>query len=98
MKQVQKPKKPLIFYYLIAVVVLVLLNFLLVPKITGRNITEVDYGTFLNMLEEKKVSAVEVDGYSIYFTDKNEDPNYYETTTFDDQEPDVNSTGWRRSL
>src|SRR5699024_4951083 len=56
------------------------------PKITGRNITEVDYGTFLNMLEEKKVSAVEVDGDSIYFTDKNEDPNYYETTTFDDQE------------
>ena len=86
MKQVQKPKKPLIFYYLIAVVVLVLLNFLLVPKITGRNITEVDYGTFLNMLEEKKVSAVEVDGDSIYFTDKNEDPNYYETTTFDDQD------------
>ena len=86
MKQVQKPKKPLIFYYLIAVVVLVLLNFLLVPKITGRNITEVDYGTFLKMLEEKKVSAVEVDGDSIYFTDKNEDPNYYETTTFDDQD------------
>ncbi len=85
MKQVQKPKKPLIFYYLIAVVVLVLLNFLLVPKITGRNITEVDYGTFLNMLEEKQVSTVEVDGDSIYFADKNEDPNYYETTTFDDQ-------------
>lgn len=87
MKQVQKPKKPLIFYYLIAIVVLVLLNFLLVPNLTGRNIKEVDYGTFLNMVEEKKVATVELDGDSIYFTDKNTDPNYYETTTFDD--PDL---------
>lgn len=70
MKQVQKPKKPLIFYYMIAVVVLVLLNFLLVPNITGQNITKVDYGTFLNMVEEKKVATVELDGDSIYFTDK----------------------------
>ena len=87
MKQVQKPKKPLIFYYMIAVVVLVLLNFLLVPNITGQNITKVDYGTFLNMVEEKKVATVELDGDSIYFTDKNDDPNYYETTTFED--PDL---------
>ena len=87
MKQVQKPKKPLIFYYLIALAVLFLLNFLLVPMISGRNVKEVDYGTFLNMLEERKVSIVELDGDSIYFTDKEENPNYYETTTFDD--PDL---------
>ena len=51
MKQIQKPKKPLIFYYLIALAVLFLLNFLLVPTISGRNVKEVDYGTFLNMVE-----------------------------------------------
>ena len=87
MKQVQKPKKPLIFYYLIALAVLFLLNFLLVPTISGRNVKEVDYGTFLNMVEERKVSTVELNGDSIYFTDKEETPNDYETTTFDD--PDL---------
>lgn len=87
MKQVQKPKKPLIFYYLVAVVVIILLNFLLFPKIAGRNITEVDYSTFLQMVEQKQVSTVEVDGDSIYFTDKEEQVNFYETTTFDD--PDL---------
>lgn len=87
MKQVQKPKKPLIFYYLIALAVLFLLNFLLVPTISGRNVKEVDYGTFLNMVEERKVSTVELNGDSIYFTDKEENPNYYETTTFED--PDL---------
>ncbi len=87
MKQVQKPKKPLIFYYLIALAVLFLLNFLLVPMISGRNVKEVDYGTFLNMVEERKVSTVELDGDSIYFTDKEASPNYYETTTFED--PDL---------
>ena len=87
MKHVQKPKKPLIFYYLIALAVLFLLNFLLVPTISGRNVKEVDYGTFLNMVEERKVSTVELDGDSIYFTDKEASPNYYETTTFED--PDL---------
>ena len=87
MKQVQKPKKPLIFYYLIALAVLFLLNFLLVPTISGRNVKEVDYGTFLNMVEERKVSTVELDGDIIYFTDKEASPNYYETTTFED--PDL---------
>ncbi len=84
MKQVQKPKKPLIFYYLIAFIVLILLNFLLVPSLSNRNIHEVDYGTFLDMVEAKQVSTVELDGDTIYFTDKEEKPNYYETTTFDD--------------
>lgn len=87
MKQVQKPKKPLIFYYLIAVVVLILLNFLLVPRITGRNIEEVDYGTFLDMIEKKQIATVELNGDTIYFTDKSSEPKYYETTSFDD--PDL---------
>ena len=85
-KQVQRPKKPLIFYYLIAMAVIILLNFLLFPMIAGRNITEVDYSTFLRMVEKQQVATVEVDGDSIYFTDKEEQVNYYETTTFDDPE------------
>ncbi len=86
MKQVQKPKKPLIFYYLIVMVVILLLNFLLVPSLSSRNVEEVDYGTFLNMLEAKQVDTVELDGDSIYFTDKESTPNYYETTTFEDSD------------
>lgn len=89
MKKVERPKKPLLFYYLVAMVVLILLNTFLFPLLIGRNqITEVDYGTFLNMVENKEVSKVELNGDSIYFVDNNkEEPKYYETTTFDD--PDL---------
>ena len=88
MKKVEKPKKPLIFYYLIALIVLVLLNTFLFPNILGKNkVKEVDYGTFLTMVEGKDVSKVELNGDTIYFVDNNEEPNYYKTTTFDD--PDL---------
>lgn len=68
-------------------VVIILLNSLLFPKITERNIKEVDYGTFLEMIEQKQVATVELDGNTIYFTDKEAETNFYETTTFDD--PDL---------
>lgn len=85
MKKVEKPKKPLIFYYLIALIILVLLNTFLFPNILGKNkVKEVDYGTFLTMVEGKEVSKVELNGDTIYFTDNSEGPKYYETTTFDD--------------
>ena len=85
MKKVEKPKKPLIFYYLIALIILVLLNTFLFPYILGKNkVKEVDYGTFLTMVEGKEVSKVELNGDTIYFTDNSEEPKYYETTTFDD--------------
>ena len=85
MKKVEKPKKPLIFYYLIALIILVLLNTFLFPNILGKNkVKEVDYGTFLTMVEGKDVSKVELNGDTIYFVDNNEEPNYYRTTTFDD--------------
>ena len=85
MKKVEKPKKPLIFYYLIALIILVLLNTFLFPNIMGKNkVKEVDYGTFLTMVEKKEVSKVELNGDTIYFTDNSEEPKYYETTTFDD--------------
>ena len=85
MKKVEKPKKPLISYYLIALIILVLLNTFLFPNILGKNkVKEVDYGTFLTMVEGKEVSKVELNGDTIYFTDNSEEPKYYETTTFDD--------------
>ena len=85
MKKVEKTKKPLIFYYLIALIILVLLNTFLFPNILGKNkVKEVDYGTFLTMVEGKEVSKVELNGDTIYFTDNSEEPKYYETTTFDD--------------
>ena len=88
MKKVEKPKKPLIFYYLIALIVIVLLNTFLFPNLMGKNkVKEVDYGTFLTMVEQKEVSKVELNGDTIYFTDNSKEPKYYETTTFDD--PDL---------
>ena len=73
MKQVQKPRKPLIVYYLIAIAVLILFNSFVFPAIVGGNVEEVDYGTFLTMVENKEVSKVQLEGESIYFTDKSED-------------------------
>lgn len=87
MKQVQKPKKPLIVYYLIALAALILINWVIFPMMTQGNITEVDYGTFLTMVENKEVSKVQLEGETIYFTDKNENPQQYETTRFED--PDL---------
>lgn len=87
MKQVQKPKKPLIVYYLIALAALILINWVIFPMMTQGNITEVDYGTFLTMVENKEVSKVQLEGETIYFTDKSENPQQYETTRFED--PDL---------
>ncbi len=88
MKKVEKPKKPLIFYYLIALVILILLNTFLFPNLMNHHkVKDVDYGTFLTMVDKKDVSKVELNGDTIYFTDKSAEPNYYETTTFED--PDL---------
>ena len=88
MKKVENPKKPLIFYYLIALVILILLNTFLFPNLMNHHkVKDVDYGTFLTMVDKKEVSKVELNGDTIYFTDKAAEPNYYETTTFED--PDL---------
>ena len=86
MKEVKQPKKPLIFYYVIVLIVMLLLNVLLFPRILGTQVETVDYGTFLNMVEEKQVDKVQIEGDYIYFVDRAEKPTYYQTTTFDDPE------------
>ena len=53
MKQVQKPKKPLIIYYLIALLIIILLNAFVIPVFMGTSVKAVDYGTFLTMVENK---------------------------------------------
>lgn len=87
MKQVQKPRKPLIVYYLIVLAALIIFNFIVFPMMTGNRIEEVDYGTFLTMVEDKEVSKVQLEGETIYFIDKSETPKQYETTRFED--PDL---------
>ncbi|MCD8197942.1 MAG: ATP-dependent zinc metalloprotease FtsH [Lachnospiraceae bacterium] len=88
MKEVKKPsKKPLIFYYLIALLVMIILNTFVLPSMLQTPITEVDYGTFLTMLDEKQIDTVQVEDDVIYFTDTEEEPNYYSTVVFND--PDL---------
>ena len=87
MKEVKQPKKPLVFYYVIVLVVMMLLNSLLFPRLLKQKVENVDYGTFLNMVNEKKVDIVQIEGDYIYFADKQETPGFYRTTTFDD--PDL---------
>lgn len=82
MQKVDKPKKPLFVYYLIALTVVILLNTILVPRLAKQKVTEVDYGTFLTMLSDKEVSKVELSGDEIYFQDKDE--KFYSTNTFED--------------
>ena len=86
MKKVQKPKKPLIFYYFAVMVVLILLNTLFFPRVLQQEITSVDYGTFLTMLEDREVAVAQVEEDMIYFTDKSDPPALYSTNTFNDPE------------
>ncbi len=86
MKEVKPPKKPLIFYYFIVMLVMMLLNSFLFPRLLKPQVESVDYGTFLDMVEEKQVKMVQIEGEYIYFVDKQETPAYYRTTTFDDPE------------
>ena len=83
MQQVKKPKKPLIFYYVLVLLVMFVLNTLVVPSFLKHQIKEVDYGTFLTMLDDKEVAMAQVEDDVIYFTDNNKDnPTYYSTVPF----------------
>ena len=72
MQEVKKPRKPLIYYYVIVLLVLLLFNFLAMPWIAQRQIREVDYGTFMDMAENREIGEVEVqqEDNQIIFTDK----------------------------
>lgn len=70
MNEVKTPKKPLLYYYSIAILCLLLLNFLAIPRIAQRQVRETDYGTFMTMIEQKEIGQVEVQDNQILFTDK----------------------------
>ena len=83
MKEVKTPKKPLIYYYAVALVALSLLNFLVMPWLAEKQVKEVDYGTFMTMTEECDIGKVEVETNQILFTDK-EGNKIYKTGIMND--------------
>ena len=76
MKEVKPSKKPLAIYYAIVLCVLLVLNFVLVPWLTERQVKEVDYGTFMTMTEEQNIGRVDIESNQIIFTDKDETQVY----------------------
>lgn len=83
MKEVKSPRKPLIYYYGIVLLILLLFNLLVTPLLSQQQVQEVDYGTFMRMIEEKNIGEVEVSDSSIVFTDK-EGTTIYETGAMED--------------
>ena len=83
MKEVKPSKKPLAIYYAIVLLVLLVLNFALVPWLSERQVKEVDYGTFMTMTEEKNIGRVDIESNQIVFTDK-EESQVYKTGLMDD--------------
>lgn len=76
MNEVKKPKKPLIFYYGIALAIMLLFNLFAMPQLIQQRVKEVDYGTFMSMTEKKEIGLVEVRDNEIVFTDKSEKQIY----------------------
>ena len=92
MQKMEKPRKPLLFYYAIVLVVMILLNTLLLPRLMGQEVTQVDYGTFLTMLANREVAVAQVEQDMIYFTDTSETPGVYAAIAFND--PDLVNRLW----
>lgn len=70
MKEVKSPKRPLIYYYCIVLLIILLFNMLITPMLTRGQVVEVDYGTFMDMIDEKSIGVVQVEDTQILFTDK----------------------------
>ena len=85
MNEVKRPKKPLIFYYAIVMLAIILFNSLAMPWIVGQQVKEVDYGTFMTMIDEKNIGLVEISEAEnqITFTDK-EEKQVYKTAMVED--------------
>ena len=90
MNEVKTPKKPLIVYYVIAILVVLLINTLLVPMVNQARVQYVDYGTFIQMTDDDKIAEVQVQDNQIVFITKEDEnsknPVYYRTGKMDDPE------------
>ena len=83
MKEVKSPKKPLLYYYIIVLLIILLFNMLVTPLLTGSQVTEVDYGTFMDMIDEKNIGVVQVEDSEILFTGK-DGAEVYKTVPMED--------------
>ena len=83
MKEVKSPRKPLIYYYGIVLLILLLFNLIVSPLLAQRQVKEVDYGTFMRMIEDGDIGEVEVNDAQILFTDKAK-TTVYKTGAMDD--------------
>ena len=83
MKEVKSPKKPLIYYYVLVLTILCLFNLIVSPMLMRPQIDEVDYGTFMDMIEEKDVGVVEVTSTEITFTNKDNTQIYQTGAMYD---------------
>ena len=84
MAEYKSPKKPLIFYAAIVLLVLVLLNSFVFPRLFSPHVEEVDYGVFMQMTQSKQLSEVEVSANEIVFADKSEPVKLYKTGRMED--------------
>ena len=87
MKEVKNNKKPFIFYYTIVIVIMILLNMFVFPRVLSPTVKEVGYDTFLTMLDKKEIQQVQVEDNQIIFSDNADPVNYYKTGVFND--PDL---------
>ena len=83
MKEVKSPKKPLIYYYCIVLLMILLFNILITPMLTRNQVVEVDYGTFMDMIDDRSIGVVQVEDDQILFTDK-DGTVVYKTGPMDD--------------
>lgn len=86
MEERKPDKKPIIWYWIIAIVIFLLLNMFVFPRVMQHNVKEVGYDTFISMMENKEIGSVEVESSQITFTNKDE-TEYYKTGVLDD--PDL---------
>ena len=84
MQEAKSPKKPLLYYYCIAMLVLLVLNAFLFPRLMSAQVEEVGYNTFLEMMEKKEISQVQIESNQIVFSDKNSPTGFYKTGPMED--------------
>ena len=84
MQEVKPPKKPLLYYYCIAMLVLLVLNAFLFPRLMSAQVEEVGYNTFMEMMEKQQITQVQIESSQIIFSDKNSPTGYYKTGPMED--------------
>ena len=84
MQEVKPPKKPLLYYYCIAMLVLLVLNAFLFPRLMSAQVEEVGYNTFMEMMEKQQIAQVQIESNQIIFSDKNSPTGFYKTGPMED--------------